>query len=206
LRDLFIVTDPDEIEAMLHTVRLGSLVTHGPEGMAVSHIPFVYDPAERRLIGHVSRNNPQPPLYGGGEAVAVFVGPNAYITPSWYPSKQEHGRVAPTWNYEVLEVYGTVTFIDDQARMVEIVTLITDRFEGERQAPWAVADAPADYVEKLSRGIIGVELAIGRVEAKRVFSQQRTDADREGAVAGLLASDNPANHLVAAKIKAAHGG
>jgi transcriptional regulator len=173
--EMFAVTDEAEIAEMLRRLPLGSLVTHGPDGLFASHLPFVHDPRTGVLAGHLARTNPHRSFAGEGEALVIFQGANAYVTPSWYPAKGEHGRVVPTWNYETIHVYGRVIWL-------------TERFEAAQAKPWAVADAPADYIERLLGGIVGVELQIGRVEAKRKLSQNRPEADREGVISGLTAS------------------
>jgi transcriptional regulator len=188
-RDLFTVTEGAEIEAMLASVRLGSLVTHGPAGLCVTHMPFLYDASTRTLRGHIARSNAQRGRDGGGDALALFVGPNAYVSPNSYPSKQQHGQVVPTWNYQSVEVYGALRWTDDRDWLRTNVAALTDRFEAEQHKPWSLSDAPADYVERLLGAIVGVELAVSRVEARRKLSQNRTEPDRLGVLAGFLAGD-----------------
>ena len=125
-----------------------------------------------------------------GLAVLVTHGPDAYVSPGWLPSKAEGGRVAPTWNYEAVHVHGRLAWFEDCARLLEVVTRISDRMELGRPRPWAVADAPAAYVDRLLAGIVGFELRPTRIEAKRKLSQHQNKADRDGAMAGL-AAENP---------------
>ena len=192
----FAITEFTEVEAMLSAVRFGSLVTHGPEGLSVTHMPFVYDAGTRTLRGHVARANAQPGRDGGGEALTTFVGPNAYVSPNHYPSKQQHGRVVPTWNYESVDAFGSIRWIEDAGWLHANLTALTDRFEAGQWKPWAVSDAPADYVERLVTAIVGVELSITRVEARRKLSQNREEPDRLGVLAGLSAGD-PGDKAVA---------
>lgn len=152
------------------------------------------------LYGHVARANPQwktPPI---GEALVLFAGADAYITPSWYAAKAEHGKVVPTWNYEAVHAYGTAEFFDDPARLRDAVTRLTALYEAPRAAPWAVSDAPEAFVAAQMRGIVGVRLPISRIEGKRKMSQNRSEADRAGVAAGLAESGRASDRQVAAMI------
>jgi transcriptional regulator len=127
-----------------------------------------------------------------GEALVVFAGPHADVSPGWYPSKAEHGRVVPTWNYEAVHVYGELVWRDERDWLLANVAALSDRFEAAQDRPWSVDDAPADFIARLAAGIVGVELRITRVEAKRKLSQNRSEADRQGVVAGLERSGETA--------------
>ena len=129
--------------------------------------------------------------------MVIFSGPDAYITPNWYAAKREHGRVVPTWNYVAVHVYGTVEFFDDEARLREAVTRLTNLYEQSRPAPWAVNDAPEDFVRPQLKGIVGVRLPIARIEGKRKMSQNRSDADRAGVAVGLAESERESDRSVA---------
>ena len=193
----FAVTDPAEIDAMLAAAPLGCLVTHGPEGLFASHIPFVWDAGRSTLRGHITRANPHRERAGDGEALVIFQGPEAYVSPSLYPSKAEHGRVVPTWNYEAVHVYGRLTWSDDRLELRDIVEALTLRFESDRVTPWAVGDAPDDFIEARLTAITGLCLQISRVEAKRKLSQNRNAADREAVLNGMAASDAAADRGLA---------
>lgn len=185
----FAVADAAEIEAMLGQARLGALVTHGTEGMFASHLPFVHDPAARRLVGHIARANPHCERAAeGAEALVIFQGPEAYVSPSWYPSKAVDGRQVPTWNYEAVHVRGRVRWFNEPEALRDLLERLTERFEAGSDQPWRVSDAPADYVERMLRGIVGVEVAIEEVIAKRKLSQNKDAADRAGVIAGLEAA------------------
>ena len=134
-------------------------------------------------------------------ALVIFQGVEAYISPSWYPTKQAHGRVVPTWNYEVVHVYGRLVWHEDRAWLRAQIGELTRQFEAGRPDPWSVEDAPADHIERLLAGIVGVEIAIDRIEAKRKLSQNRSDADRLGAADGLAASDDPRDRLTGAAMR-----
>ncbi|WP_091741162.1 FMN-binding negative transcriptional regulator [Phenylobacterium immobile] len=175
----------EEVVALLRHAQLAILTTGGPAGLYATHLPMIYDAATGTLRGHVARGNPHTRLAIEGEALAIFQGPDGYVSPSWYPSKAADPRVVPTWNYEAVHVYGALAWRDEAAWIIDNVTELTARFEAERAEPWQVNDAPADYVQALVRGVIGVEIRISRVEAKRKLSQNRSAADQRGVIEGL---------------------
>lgn len=198
---IYAVDDPATVEAMLSAVGLGSLVTSGPDGFTVTHLPLVYDPAAKVLRGHVSAQNPHAHT-GDGPALVIFQGAEAYVTPAFYPSKAEHGRVAPTWNYECLHVHGPLRWVSDPTWLRANIEAVTDRFEAGRAEPWRVDDAPADWTDKLIGRIVGLEIACARVDVRRKMSQDKRDPDRLGVIAGLAASPDPADQRVAAAMAA----
>ena len=175
--------------ALLATSGLATLVTSGPGGLDASHLPLLLEPEPAplgRLVGHLARANPQwQAVVGEVDALAIFLGPDAYVTPSWYASKGETGRVVPTWNYRAIHAHGRLRFFHDPARLLEVVTRLTDRHEGTRAEPWRVSDAPAGYVEALLAAIVGVELTVTRLEGKWKASQNRSPVDRQGVAEGL---------------------
>lgn len=182
----------DDLPLLLdHIARTGlaTFITTGSNGPIVSHVPLVHEPADAglgRLIGHLARANPQWQATDLSKpALAVFMGPDAYVSPSWYPSKAEAGRVVPTWNYVVVHVRGTLTFFDDAARLRDAVERLTDHHERTRAERWQVSDAPERYVASQLKGIVGFEIAITSIEGKYKLSQNRSAPDREGVIAGL---------------------
>lgn len=181
--------DDAETADLLAQARFGALVSHGPDGLYATHLPFIHDAATGRLCGHVARVNPHRSMHDGGEVLVIFQGPDAYVSPGWYPSKADDPRVVPTWNYQALHVHGRLAWRDEIDWIVGNVTALTELFEAGRAEPWRVSDAPADYVRALARGVIGVEIAITRVEGKRKLSQNRSAADRQGVIDGLTALD-----------------
>jgi transcriptional regulator len=196
--------DPEALRAMMRAVRLATLVTATAEGLVATPLPLFLreDEGDRgTLYGHVARANPQWRLAPSPEALAIFSGPDAYITPSWYAAKAEHGPGVPTWNYAAVHVYGPVAFFDDPALLREIVSRLTDLHEGERSTPWSVGDAPEPFVAAQLKGIVGVRLPISRIEGKRKMSQNRPDADRAGVIAGLGESERPLDRAVAEMIR-----
>lgn len=185
----FRVEDRNVLHGHIRQAGIATLVTNGAEGPLVSHVPLLLDAdagEQGTLLGHMAKANPH---WTNGDfdldALAVFHGPEAYITPSWYASKQEHGRVVPTWNYAVVHARGRLSFFEDAARLREAVERLTDRHEAQFEVPWAVSDAPDRFVEGQLRAIVGFELEITHLEGKHKVSQNRNDADREGVVAGL---------------------
>ena len=165
-----------------------SLITVGSAGLFASHIPMVMEKngAKGFLRGHLSRANTQWRDYSPSvEALAIFSGPQHYITPSWYPEKQETGRVVPTWNYVVVHAYGYLKVVEDGEWLMAHLRQLTNIHEAGSPLPWRVRDAPADYVASQLKGIVGLEMAIERIEGKWKVSQNRSERDREGVAKGL---------------------
>lgn len=186
--------DRDSLHATIRAARLANLVTATPEGPQVTPLPLLLDADEGEngtLYGHLARANAQWRLPVIGEAVAVFMGPDAYVTPSWYETKKETGKVVPTWNYVTVHAQGPAEFFTDAERLLAVVTRLTRHHEGGRSAPWEVSDAPADYIAAQLRGIVGLRLPITRLEGKVKMSQNRSEPDRRGVAAGLAAGAHP---------------
>jgi len=192
--------------ALIKAHPLGILVTFGSTGLIANPIPFVVEPAASRLgtlKAHLSRANSQWRDYDPAqEALVVFQGPEAYITPSWYAAKREHGKVVPTWNYAIVQAYGRMTVRDDPDWLREQITAMTGLQEAARPEPWAVNDAPEPFVAAQLKGIVGVEIEITRIEGKWKVSQNRSEADRMGVMAGLQQSDDDASQRMAALVEA----
>jgi transcriptional regulator len=188
-----------ETEAALALAGFAHLVTHDPSGLMVTPLPLLYDKARHSLIGHVSRANPHWHS-DGGESVAIFSGPQAYISPGFYATKAETGKVVPTWNYEVVNVYGRLVVHDDADWVLNLVTMLTNRHEQYRAEPWQVTDAPEGYTRAQLRAIVGVEVVISKVEGKAKMSQNQPERNRAGVVAGLKESHAPTDQLVADRV------
>jgi transcriptional regulator len=181
---------------------LGILVTSSPsDGLFATHLPLLVhrDRGERGVLaGHLARANPHHRQVDAvAEALVVFSGPDAYVTPSWYEAKREHGRVVPTWNYAAVHVYGTLRLNDDPAYLRRHLEALTHRHEAPRTAPWSVSDAPNDFIATQMKAIVGIELEITRMEGKWKMSQNRSAADIDGVVRGLRESESPAEQIVA---------
>jgi transcriptional regulator len=179
--------DDDAVDELLSRHGAADLVTVGPDGLEATMLPFLYDRENRTLQGHFARNNDHWRHADGREALVIVRGPDSYVTPNWYASKAEHGRVVPTWNYLVAHVHGTVRIHDDTTWLDDLVRRLTDHHERQRPTPWAVDDAPEAFIAGQLRAIVGVEVAISRIEAKFKLSQNRPAADVDGVIAGLRA-------------------
>ena len=178
------------LHAAMRACGLATLVTATERGLVATPLPLILEAGEGpmgTLYGHLARANPQATLAPLGEAMVLFGGPDGYVSPSWYPSKAEHGRVVPTWDYAAIHAYGVAEFYDDPGALHAHVSALTDRHEAGRAEPWAVGDAPDAFVASQLRGIVGLRLAIGRIDGKAKFSQNRSAEDRAGAAAGLRA-------------------
>jgi len=181
---------PDAVQELLSRPGPANLVTMTSQGLLATLLPFVYDPSAGEhgaLLAHVARNNPQWSEPAAGEALMIIQGADAYISPSWYASKAEHGRVVPTWNYSTAHVYGNLVVHDDPAWLEGQVRRLTGVNEAGFEHPWSVDDAPDRYISGQLRAIVGIELVITRIEAKAKLSQNRPDADIDGVIEGLSA-------------------
>jgi transcriptional regulator len=188
----FAAPGPEAVHRLLAEAGASDLITHGPGGFEATTVPLIFDPAvggHGALLGHLARGNQQWQDADGAEALVVARGPDAYVSPSWYAVKQEHGRVVPTWNYTVVHAHGRLLVHDDPAWCEQLVRRLTDRHEAGRAQPWSVDDAPPRYVAGRLRGIVGIEVRITRLEAKFKLSQNRVAADRAGVADGLAAGD-----------------
>jgi transcriptional regulator len=190
----FTETRPEILEAAMAGHPLATLVTIGSSGLEASHIPLLYYPAETGLgvlRGHLARANSQwRDHLPSNEALAIFSGPQHYVSPAWYPSKQEHGKVVPTWNYVVVHAHGALRVRNEPEWLLENVRALSDAHESSREIPWQVADAPPEFIQNLLQAIVGVELTVNRLEGKWKVSQNRPVPDREGVVRGLEALDS----------------
>jgi transcriptional regulator len=196
----FRVDDRADIHAMMRACRLATLVTATAEGLFATPLPLILAAEEGEfgvLYGHLARANPQWKAAAIGEAMVLFNGPDAYVTPSWYETKRETGKVVPTWNYQAVHAYGPAEFFDDPERLLDAVTRLTNLHEGTRAQPWAVDDAPPEFVKAQLRGIVGLRIPITRLEGKRKMSQNRPLADRVGVAEGLSASERASDRQVA---------
>ena len=188
---------------------LGLLVTQSRTGgIDANSVPFFLDPADDGSPGvlraHVARANPVwKDARDDADSLVVFQGPQGYVSPAWYPSKAEHGKVVPTWNYVMVQARGRLQAVDDKAWLRAFVARLTDRHEGRRAAPWAVSDAPADFIDATLGAIVGIEIRLGSLVGKWKVSQNRAAADRAGVVEGLLGERDDA--ALAAEVRAPGG-
>ncbi len=203
-------TDREEVFALIEAHVLGAWVCQAEGGLLANHVPFVLDRSRGEhgtLMCHVSRANPVWRALGAGvPSVVMFRGPQAYITPGWYPGKAEHGKVVPTWNYLAVNAHGAARVVDDPAWLLGLLNRLTQTHEAGRPRPWQVGDAPADYIDKQLRAIVGIEIPIDRLEAKCKASQDEALEDRRGTVAGLRAEQREASAAMADWVQRAMGG
>lgn len=193
------------LHQLMRDAPLAVVVTLTPAGLTANHIPLELDPDAGpygTLFGHVARGNPmwREPA-SEVEALAIFQGPQSYISPSWYASKQEHGRVVPTWNYMVVHASGPLRIIDDTVWLRALVERLTQRHEERQPQPWQVSDAPAEFIEKQLTAIVGIELPIRKLEGKWKVSQNRPAADRDRVAAALRDSDSPGLRAMADQVE-----
>lgn len=183
---------PEQARDLLREVKVGQLVTATAQGPMATLLPWVVDEEGNALVGHMARPNAQWQTSWLGQALVIAAGPDGYVSPSWYATKSENGRVVPTWDYVVVQVYGELLVHDDHSWVDAAVRRLTDRYELLRAEPWSVDDAPADYIDGQLRGIVGIELRIDRVETAVKMSQNKSEADASGVLAGFLADGNSA--------------
>ena len=191
----------DVMHALIKAHPLATLVTLTAQGIEANHIPLLIDAEPTALDtpfgvlrGHVARANPiWRTQSAGGDALAVFQGPQGYITPSWYPSKSQHGKVVPTWNYAVVHAHGPLNFIEDAPWLRKLVTRLTVSQESPRAQPWQVSDAPPDYVDTMLKAIVGIEMPVRRLQGKWKMSQNRLPQDRAGVMEALEARADAAD-------------
>jgi len=182
----------DVLHELMRARPLATLITLSSDGLNANHIPLQIDALPQpfgTLRGHVARTNPLlDGLRNDVETMAVFHGPDAYISPSWYASKKESGKVVPTWNYVVAHAYGYVRIVDDRDWLRAQIESLTTQHEAQQQEPWAVADAPSEYIEKLLGAIVGIEIVITRLLGKWKLSQNQPHGNQTGVIAGLRAA------------------
>ncbi len=195
------------MRALMEAHPLGTLVTLGASGLFASHIPMVLEDDGSQfgvLKGHIARGNAQwRDFVSTVDALAIFAGHQHYITPNWYPGKQEHGKEVPTWNYAVVHAYGPLKVIEDEQWLMTFLDRLTNIHEAASPAPWKVSDAPEDFIKSMLRGIVGLELPIRRLEGKWKVSQNRTESDRKGVIAGLEKLNTPESLAMKALVEEA---
>jgi transcriptional regulator len=189
-------TDVAVLHALIAAHPLGAWITQGDGELIANHIPFLLDRSRGAcgtLVGHIARANPIWQSFSSTvNSVVLFQGAGSYITPSWYPSKHEHGKAVPTWNYAVVHAHGMPRAVEDRHWLLEHVSRLTDTHEAQHALPWKVADAPQDYIERLTGAIVGIEIPIAKLIGKWKVSQNRPEPDKQGVVAGLLARGDDA--------------
>jgi transcriptional regulator len=199
----------DVQHALIRAHPFGAMVSVGPDGLVANHYPFVVHPEASplgTLRAHMARANGQwKELDGSQEALIIFQGPYAYITPSWYPAKAETGKVVPTWNYAIVHAYGRPRIIQDPEWLLHHVSELSDVNEASMPVPWAVSDAPAEFVGAQLKAIVGIEIEITRIEGKWKTSQNQPETSREGVVRGLTAQRDERSLAMAGLVGATIG-
>ncbi|MDH4061424.1 MAG: FMN-binding negative transcriptional regulator [Aquincola sp.] len=191
-------SDRGALAALMRERPLATLIVCAPDGPTADLIPLEYEPgagAHGTLRGHVARANPLW-RHAGAQALAVFTGPESYVSPGWYPSKREHGKVVPTWNYTMVQARGVLAAVDDAPWLRALVGRLTDQHESRQAQPWSVNDAPDDYVLQMLRAIVGIEIPLASLVGKWKVSQNRSAADREGVAQALAPNDAAMSALV----------
>ncbi|MFC1665372.1 FMN-binding negative transcriptional regulator [Pseudomonadota bacterium] len=186
---LFEENDTEILHRLILAHPFASLITNSDDGIDANHIPFLLDRNPLpfgTLRGHIARANPlwREPIVG--QAMVIFQGPESYISPSWYPSKQDSGKVVPTWNYTVVHAHGKIRFIEDTKWLRDFLETLTHEHEGERSQPWRLTDAPEEYIERSLQIIVGIEFEVTRLVGKWKVSQNRPERDKLGVIDGLL--------------------
>jgi transcriptional regulator len=206
---LFREDDRATMNAVIREARLSIMVSNGADGLPeISYLPLLFDAsdgANGSLLGHLARPNPHwKSLAETGKATVIFKGADAYVSPAWYPTKQVHHKHVPTWNYEAVHAICRVEVFDDAARLRDVVTRLTDRYEAGRAEPWTIDQAPPDYIEAMLKAIVGVKLWIEDLRGKRKLSQNREPADRQGVREALAASSDPGDQGVLRSMRELH--
>jgi transcriptional regulator len=201
----FAETNVDRLHEAIRASGLATLVTMTPEGLLASHVPMLLDPSPSpygTLLGHVAVANPHAaPPEPGVEALAIFTGPDAYVSPGWYQTKNETGKVVPTWNYVAIHAYGKLEVFRDREPLREVVRRLTEKHEAGLPEPWSMDDAPKDFIESQLKGIAGFRLTVTKLQGKWKMSQNRPPQDRAGVVRALSGSADPVEQAVAKLIK-----
>jgi transcriptional regulator len=194
-------SDLGALHALMRSHPLATWVTPGDGELIVNHLPFHVDESHGPyglLRCHVARANSVWQLYSKTvPSIVVFNGPNTYVSPSWYPSRQAHGRVLPTWNYTVVHAHGIPTVVEEPARLIEHLTALTASQESTQAVPWRLTDAPAEFIEQMARNVVGIEIPISRIFGKWKVSQNRSATDREGVVAALRGKNDEESAAIA---------
>jgi len=191
----------DEMKAMMKAYPLATLVTTGQHGTQANHIPLILKEVaagEHVLWGHIAKANPLwQELDNSASVLAIFHGPNGYVSPNYYPTKQEHGKVVPTWNYVAVHVRGRLGFIHEDKWKLEMLNNLTEQHESQQKDPWSVSDAPKEFTQSLLGAIVGFEIKVTAIDGKWKAGQNQPNKNRQGTIDGLSVSQNPADRKMA---------
>jgi transcriptional regulator len=198
---------PAALVGLIEQFPLATVVYHGADGLTADHIPLMYEASPDglgKLVGHVAKSNPLWQVEPEQELLVVFQGPSTYISPNWYASKPEAGKVVPTWNYAVVHAYCTLSATHEPVQVLGIITALTDKNEASQPHPWRVTDAPAEFTEKLLGDIVGISLQIKRWQGKWKVSQNQPEQNRQSVVQGLRSEASDAQSQMALLVQS-HG-
>lgn len=202
-------TRVDLLQDLIRARSFGTLVSCGSGGPEANHLPFIVIPEAGgygTLQCHVARGNPVwRRVDGAGQVLVIFLGPDAYVSPTWYPGKEATGRAVPTWNYVAVHAYGVARVVEDRQWLRAHLEALTLRHESGRGAPWRLSDAPADYIERMIGGVVGIEIPVSRLLGKCKLSQNRSAADRAGVVEGLCGEGTDAAVALAGLMQSGPG-
>lgn len=196
--------DEDNLIELIAQYPFASLITYAGSDIKVDHLPFYLEKKDNKktLFSHIAKANPLwKSLKNGSEALIIFSGPNCYISPNYYPTKQENGRVVPTWNYVAVHVKGSIRFIHEDKSKLSLVSNLTNLHEAEQKAPWSVNDAPSSYIDKMLSAIVGIEIEVTSMLGKRKVSQNQSESNQQGVIKGLLSETDPHSHKMAELVK-----
>ena len=196
--------DPDQLAGIIREYPFANLVTHSDSGLNVNHVPFVLDQSDGKqlLKGHIARVNPLwKNVDNHSEVLVVFNGPNCYVSPNYYPTKKEHGKAVPTWNYITVHVKGNMSFIHDERWNLDMLNSLTSQYEAGRPDPWSVTDAPEVYTQRMIRGIVGLEIAVSSITGQWKVSQNQPDENIQGVIGGLSQESNSDAQKIAELVK-----
>jgi transcriptional regulator len=205
----FAETRVEVLHETMAAIAAAAVVSQGPDGLVATHVPIELRPEPApwgTVCCHFARPNPHgQAIAAGGEVLLIFQGPQGYVSPGWYPTKKQTGKVVPTWNYVAIHAYGRARTFSDLAWFRRHLAALTDRQESRYALPWRIDDAPAEFVDGLTKAIVGVEIELSRIEGKWKASQNRPEADRMGVVAGLTAQGDDNSLALARLVEAARG-
>jgi transcriptional regulator len=199
---------PEVLHALMRDHPFATMLSSGAQGLVADHLPLrlaVGRDNKARLLGHVARANTVWRTAANSEVLAIFHGPQAYVSPSWYPTKREHGKAVPTWNYVVVHARGRLATIDDPLRLRALLDDLVDHHEADLPPPWRIADAPPEYIDKMLAAIVGIEIAVTSLEGKWKLSQNQPEPNRAGVVAGLRDTGGADADAIAALVAAMPG-
>ncbi len=194
----------EELISVIEEYSFATLLTYSGGGMDATHLPVVLESVDEKLIlkAHIAKANPLwKKVREGSDVLVIFNGPNCYVSPSHYPTKKQHGRAVPTWNYVVVHVRGTMSFVTDPDWIYDVIDVLTAKHEASSSSPWSMSDAPREYIQRMLPAIVGVEIEVKTLEGQWKLSQNQPNANQQGVIEGLSSIDDPASQSVASMVR-----